>query len=116
MIEINHAWECLRTADRRARYDEARRVAIAVGPEPTVAAGRPREPYDPWKHGPKRTVTSDVIDFGRYIGWRIADLVRHDPDYVRWLSRHSTGVRYLDSIARCMPGDDTIGRRGSLVG
>jgi curved DNA-binding protein CbpA len=117
MTELNGAWEQLRSPERRARYDAARPVAIPVEaprtPEPTI----PREPFDPWRHGSTTArPPAEVIDFGRYAGWRIADLVRHDPDYVRWLSRHSTGVRFLEAIARCMPGDTAIGRRSSFVG
>ena len=44
-------------------------------------------------------VESAVIDFGRYAGWRLADLARTDPDYLRWLSRHSSGIRYRRQIA-----------------
>ena len=58
----------------------------------------------------------EVIDFGRYSGWRIADLAGHDPDYLRWLSRHSTGVRFRHAIARSLPGDLQVGRRGSVIG
>ena len=120
MTEINGAWERIRTIERRARYDEGRRhVAISVVPERNSPT--PREPYDPWKNGSSaahasEAAVSDVIDFGRYVGWRITDLAHHDPDYLRWLSRHSTGVRFLDMIMRCLPNDGTIGRRGSLVG
>lgn len=115
MVEINCAWERLRSVDRRARYNAERRQ-VAVGPGPISAS--PREPYDPWKSvgaQPART-EPDVIDFGRYAGWRIPDLARHDPDYLRWLSRHSTGVRFLDIISRYLPGDPSIGRRTGLVG
>jgi hypothetical protein len=39
-----------------------------------------------------------TIDFGRYAGWRLKDLAKQDPDYLRWLSRHSSGVRYRNQI------------------
>ena len=44
--------------------------------------------HDQAKPGP------ELIDFGRYAGWSIKQLARHDPDYLRWLSRHSSGIRY----------------------
>lgn len=116
MIELNGAWERLRSPERRAQYDAEQRVAVPVGgarPNPTTL----REPFDPWRHGSTAArPPAEVIDFGRYAGWRISDLVRHDPDYVRWLSRHSTGVRFLDTIARHLPGDAGIGRRSSVIG
>lgn len=115
MVEINRAWESVRTVERRAEYDrEQRRVAIPVRPEPGPA--QPTQPYDPWRYGspPPRT-GGEVIDFGRYAGWRIADLARHDPDYLRWLSRHSSGVRFIETIERHLPGAG-LGRRAGLVG
>jgi hypothetical protein len=39
-----------------------------------------------------------VLTFGRYTGWSLRDLARRDPDYVLWLSRHSSGIRYRTEI------------------
>ena len=39
-----------------------------------------------------------VLTFGRYTGWSLRDLARHDPDYILWLSRHSSGIRYRTEI------------------
>jgi hypothetical protein len=36
----------------------------------------------------------ETVDFGRYAGWTIKQLARHDPDYLKWLARHSSGIRY----------------------
>lgn len=115
MVEINRAWESIRTEECRARYDQARRkVPVAIVPEPTNVV--PREPFDPWRQPAGSAPRTEVIDFGRYAGWRITDLARHDPDYVRWLSRHSSGVRFVEAIARCLPGESGVGRRTGLVG
>ena len=46
---------------------------------------------------------SPRLDFGRYTGWSLHDLARHDPDYLRWLSRHSSGVRFRAEILRLLP-------------
>ncbi len=121
MVEINGAWERVRTPQRRDRYDrERRRAPVAVGPGRTVETGGQPERFDPWAHVGATESTPradpDVIDFGQYAGWRIADVARHDPDYLRWLSRHSTGIRYLAAIARCLPGDRSVGRRTSMAG
>ena len=53
------------------------------------------------------------LDFGRYAGWSLRDLARHDPDYLRWLSRHSSGLRYRTEIGRLLPADQELGRRGT---
>lgn len=63
--------------------------------------------------GPGRASTFDVriIDFGHYAGRSIAELANEDPDYLRWLARHPSGVRYRAEIARVIdsavpqPGD-----------
>jgi curved DNA-binding protein CbpA len=114
MAELNRAYDHLKTPEARRTYDETPRVGVAVGPGRVPV-------YDPWAAARQRTdsrsdADGSVIDFGRYEGWRIADLARHDPDYLRWLSRHSTGIRYRDAIARSLPGDPYVGRRGSVVG
>jgi hypothetical protein len=44
-----------------------------------------------------------VLDFGRYEGWSIADLARRDPDYLRWLRRHSSGIRFRREIDATLP-------------
>lgn len=113
MIEINVAYDKIRTPERRASYDQSRRSPIAVGPGMTAQAPRWTGPLG--RRIGARQVDSPVVDFGRYAGWRIAELARHDPEYLRWLSRHSAGVRYRDAIAQCLPGDGTIGRRAGII-
>lgn len=113
MAAINGAYDRLRTPEARRRYDETG-PGIAVGP------GRAPSQYDPWRAyqgvGVDQDAYGEVIDFGRYTGWKVADLAGHDPDYLRWLSRHSTGVRFRHAIARSLPGDGQVGRRGSVIG
>jgi hypothetical protein len=56
-----------------------------------------------------------ALDFGRYAGWRLADVARRDPDYLRWLSRHSSGIRYRQAIAALLPNEPDLVRRSHLV-
>jgi len=93
MAELNKAYAALRTPDLRMVYDQ-----VGSKPQPSAKA---------WQMGaaaapPRHTGRSDsmVIDFGRYDGWTIADLAVHDPDYLRWLGRHTSGVRYRGEIER----------------
>jgi curved DNA-binding protein CbpA len=58
----------------------------------------------------------EVVDFGQYAGWRIAQIARHDPDSLRWLSRHSAGVRYLAASRRYLPDERDRGRRSYALG
>lgn len=52
-----------------------------------------------------------TLDFGHYAGRTIEELAGEDPDYVRWLARHPSGVRYRAEIQRVLasavphPGD-----------
>ena len=47
---------------------------------------------------PSNPSPGSVLNFGRYAGWSLRDLARRDPDYVLWLSRHSSGIRYRTEI------------------
>ena len=42
------------------------------------------------------------LDFGQHAGMTIEELGRVDPDYLRWLERHSSGVRYRAEIHRVL--------------
>lgn len=81
MREINAAYQLLRTDEGRRRVQAERATAESVG-----RADSPR-------------ADASTISFGRYAGWTIEQLVRHDPDYLRWLSRHSAGQPYRREIA-----------------
>ena len=116
MKEINVAYERVRSVERRALYDaERRRQAIPVGPGRHGVAEYPDGRSFAAAPSPIQR-PADELDFGRYTGWRIAQIARHDPDYLRWLSRHSTGLRYLDAIRRCLPGERDLGRRTAGAG
>jgi curved DNA-binding protein CbpA len=108
MAAINRAYSLLRDPEARRRYDAHRpHAGVPVGPgrdgATTGAAGLDRsDPQTP-------------LDFGRYLGWRICDLARHDPDYLRWLSRHSSGIRFRQAIARALPREPELGRRANSL-
>ena len=91
MAELNRAYAVLR--DPRARTALARRrrtllAGSAVAAPPPPAGGPP----------PASSGQGSVLGFGRYAGWGLRDLARHDPDYILWLSRHSSGIRYRTEI------------------
>jgi len=103
MSELNRAYHVLRDPVRRREHDksvaEARRVA--VGPGPSASAPPARGRFDP--RATEDDATEATLDFGRYAGWSIRALARHDPDYLRWLSRHSSGIRYRRAIQELLP-------------
>ncbi len=103
MRVINHAYQVLRDPERRRCHDLERLGSVAA------RAGRANGRDDAERD------RGDVLDFGRYAGWRLRDLLRHDPDYLRWLSRHSSGIRYREAIAALLPGEPDLVRRSGLV-
>jgi len=123
MAELNGAHDHLKTSDARRRYDAQSGVGVAVGPgrpapgpSPTVVSPIYTRPLARRRMARAAQEPGAVIDFGRYAGWRIADLATVDPDYLRWLSRHSAGIRYRETIARSLPGDTELGRRANILG
>ncbi len=88
----NRAYALVRTAALREAYNRLL-TPVNGGSASTQSNGAAA----PKAHAPR--TTSDVLDFGRYAGWSLKDLARQDPDYLRWLSRHSAGIRYRQRIA-----------------
>lgn len=68
--------------------------------------GRPfeigRDPSMPVGPGQGSTFDGRTLDFGHHAGRTIAELADEDPDYLRWLARHPSGVRYRAEIARVL--------------
>lgn len=90
MAQLNRAFELVRDQRSRGAYDRSRRTIISgISVSTTARAGSP----------PPRSIDpGSVLGFGRYAGWGLRDLARHDPDYLLWLSRHSSGIRYRTEI------------------
>ncbi len=82
---------CSGRAVGRAAHDRSRRTTIAGVSVAQTAAPR-------WGPPPPVAAAGSVLTFGRYAGWSLRDLARHDPDYILWLSRHSSGIRFRTEI------------------
>jgi curved DNA-binding protein CbpA len=91
MADLNWAYSVVRDPVQRARWESDRRRA----PPPTAAEaathGAPRGPLD-------ADGAEARLDFGRYEGWTLGEIVRRDPEYLEWLRRHASGARYRDAI------------------
>jgi curved DNA-binding protein CbpA len=85
MMRINAAYDAIKTADRRAAYDRARRDATPN--DGTGAAGRP-----------PGNASGSVLRFGRHVGWSLGEIARVDPGYLLWLAERPEGARYRDEI------------------
>jgi hypothetical protein len=95
---------------------------VQAGPTSRVSVGPGSDaaPHAPFARAAHRSgrggeSASPVLDFGRYLGWSLAAIARHDPDYLRWLSRHSAGLRFRDEIQRLLPNEPDLVRRSSSV-
>jgi curved DNA-binding protein CbpA len=91
MAELNAAFALVRTNERREVYDRLHQPVVSRPSQQTAA---PKAP------APKRA--ANTLDFGRYEGWTIEQLAHEDPDYLKWLSRHSSGIRYRQQIAAAL--------------
>ncbi len=75
-----------------AEHPDDRQVfEIEAGPGIPVGPGADRTSFDPAR-----------LDFGHYAGRTIEELAESDPDYLGWLERHPSGVRYRTEIHRVL--------------
>ena len=90
MAELNSAWALVRDPLRREQWDRAQRQATyGFATRATPSSVPP----------PARADSAGTrLAFGRYAGWTLRDLARQDPTYLRWLSRHASGLRYRTEI------------------
>jgi DnaJ-class molecular chaperone len=96
MAELNWAYTTLRDPDQRAAYDRTR-VAITVAPASPTLSERVQEAAVSAANEPEKP-GQVMIDFGRYMGMTLGQVFRTDPEYLEWLKRHSSGVRYRHHI------------------
>lgn len=112
MIALNDAWDVLGDPARRADYDASR---IGASSQPTPAApaqsqtgaprdaGAPRQTDATHAGPPPGRPSGTVLDFGRYAGWSLGEIARHDKDYLEWLQRATFGRRLraeIDALLR----------------
>ena len=101
MAELNAAWAMVRDPELRANWDRAqRRNTYGFDDRPQPASVPPP---------PRSANAGTKLAFGRYAGWALRDLARQDPDYLRWLSRHASGLRYRTEIYQI------LGRMGTAA-
>ena len=91
MTDLNWAYALVRDPAQRKVWESDRRRAPPPTPAESATHGAPRGPLGA-DGGELR------LDFGRYQGWTLSEVVRRDPDYLDWLRRHQSGARYRDAI------------------
>jgi len=72
------------------------RQAFHIEEDPLQPVGPDQEPPQTASFDPTR------LDFGHHAGSTIEELARIDPDYLRWLERHPSGVRFRAEIHRVL--------------
>jgi curved DNA-binding protein CbpA len=108
MIALNKAWAGLRDRTGREAYDRSRRDTRLAASERPVKASQPPSASE---SGPlaRRTMASEpatrALDFGRYAGWSLSDLARHDPNYLEWLAAAPVGRSFAADINRLLDRD-----------
>jgi len=70
---------------------------VADGDRAFDVGGGDSVPVGPGKDS---SFDASTLDFGHHAGRTIAELAETDPDYLRWLARHPSGVRYRAEIQR----------------
>jgi curved DNA-binding protein CbpA len=107
MAELNRAYSVLRDPAQRRQYDAERKLMQPMGPG-SEADGPPRRGglAARWNAGTDAETsvqagidaTETRLNFGRYAGMTLREIAGQDTDYLRWLSRHSSGLRYRAEI------------------
>jgi curved DNA-binding protein CbpA len=91
MADLNWAYAILRDPLKQQQWESDRRRSAPPTPRQDPTHGAPRGPLD--------ADGADLrLDFGRYEGWTLGEVVRRDPEYLDWLRRHASGARYRDAI------------------
>ena len=94
MRELNLAYAMVKTPGARAAFDRRRRLSASAAAADVVPLT------------PPVALASDAhssrLTFGRYAGWTLSQVARWDIEYLRWLSRHSSGMRYRNEIDRLL--------------
>ena len=91
MTDHNWAYAIVRDPVKRQQWESERRRAAPPTPAESATHGAPRGPL-----GADGAETR--LDFGRYEGWTLGEIVKRDPEYLAWLRRHQSGARFRDQI------------------
>ena len=70
--------------------------------QPLNIEGEGKVPVGPGEETPATSFDPTRLDFGHHAGRTIGELAEIDPDYLRWLERHPSGVRFRAEVRRVL--------------
>jgi curved DNA-binding protein CbpA len=107
MTALNDAWDVLGDPARRAAYDATLAAGGSTysGSYSGYASASASPPGGELAHAgpPPGRPSGTVLDFGRYAGWSLGEIARHDVGYIEWLQRATVGRRLraeIDALLR----------------
>ena len=119
MASLNEAWSVLGNPKSRAALDAALAASAAV----SLAAATPAVAHANVERGTNGVDRSGavspqpgrVLDFGRYVGWSLRELARHDPIYLEWLERTTIGRPLRAEIQELLLAQAAVGLAGAAA-
>lgn len=118
MAELNRAYAVLRDPEQRRQYDAERRLAPPMGPGAAPEREQPEREQPARRGGLSARMQAAAeaagasaqgeasdetrLNFGRYAGMTLREIAAQDTEYLRWLSRHSSGLRFRPEIERIL--------------
>ena len=120
MASLNEAWSVLGNPKSRAALDKAQSAAMAAA-EASAASAHAGHAYSrsdtdgPDGPGSDASLDGRVLDFGRYTGWSLRDLARHDPIYLEWLERTPIGRPLRAEIQELLGAQAAVGLAGAAA-
>ena len=112
MAELNRAYSVLRDPAQRRQYDAERTLLQPMGPGTEADAPRRGGLAARWNNGADADAEASVqgepgstearLNFGRFAGMTLREIAAQDTEYLRWLARHSSGLRYRTEIERIL--------------
>jgi len=115
MAQLNEAYAVLGDSGKRTRYDT--QIGLGAGEVPEVLSGDGRAmrrggvnttaategPYgEAGMPPPNPPPSGEPLTFGRYRGWTLNQVARHDRDYIEWLARTTMGRNYKRELDRIL--------------
>ena len=100
--ELDRALAVLTDPDRRREYDQRLATGSAESSRVPVGPGQGSTLNERMHSQELGDLGAARLDFGRYAGYTLGELVQSNPEYLEWLSRHSSGIRYRGAIMRLL--------------